>query len=194
MSESEIAVIFHSSTGTTRKMAEAVHAGAVSVQGVRGGLHEIRAADIADGRWKNDALLIQLDAADAIVLGCPTFMGGPSAQMKAFLDATLSRWYSRAWADKLCAAFTVSSTPSGDKLHTLTALAVTALQHGMIWVGVEQSPLNAQQPNRLGVYVGAAGQADYSTQPPGVQAPDLRTGESLGARVARLALRLRSND
>jgi NAD(P)H dehydrogenase (quinone) len=189
----EIAVVFHSSTGTTKRMAEAVHAGAVGVAGARGGLHELRAADIADGRWKNDALLTQLDTADAIVLGCPTFMGGPSAQMKAFLDATLSRWYSRAWADKLCAAFTVSSTPSGDKLQTLTALVVTAMQHGMIWVGVDQSPLNAEQLNRLSVYVGAAGQADYTTQPPGVRAPDLRTGELLGARVARLALRLRPN-
>jgi len=191
---SRVAVVFHSVTGTTKRLAEAVHAGAASVDGANATLHELRAVDIAEGRWKNDALLAQLDAVDAIVLGCPTFMGGPSAQMKAFLDATLSRWYSRAWADKLCAAFTVSSTPSGDKLQTLTALAVTALQHGMIWVGVEQSPLNAEQRNRLGVYVGAAGQADYSTQPPGVQAPDLRTGESLGARVAGLALRLHPND
>jgi NAD(P)H dehydrogenase (quinone) len=176
-------------------MAEAVYAGAAGVAGVAGAraaLHELRGSDIVDGRWKNDALLAELDATDAIVLGCPTFMGGPSAQMKAFLDATLSRWYSRAWADKLCAAFTVSSTPSGDKLQTLTALVVTAMQHGMIWVGVDQSPLNPQQLNRLSVYVGAAGQADYTTNPPGVQPPDLLTGELLGARVAKLAQRLRA--
>lgn len=190
---SEVAVVVHSATGTTRRMAEAVHAGAAAVPGTQAALYEIRGDHIADGRWKNDALLARLDAADAIVLGCPTFMGGPSAQMKAFLDATLSRWHARTWVDKLCAAFTVSSTPSGDKLQTLTALAVTAFQHGMIWVGVEQPPLNAQQLNRLAVYVGAAGQADYATQPPGVHAPDLRTGELLGARVAKLALRLRAS-
>ncbi len=57
----------------------------------------------------------------------------------------------------------------------------------MIWIGVDQLPLNAEQLNRLGVYVGAAGQADYSTQPPGVQAPDLQTGERLGVRVAKIA-------
>ena len=189
---SEVAVVFHSATGTTARMAETVRAGAASVAGVHAASHEIAPGDITDGRWQNDAVLARLDAADAIVLGCPTFMGGPSAQMKAFLDATLSRWYARAWADKLCAAFTVSSTPSGDKLETLLALAVTALQHGMIWVGVDQSPLDRAQPNRLGVYVGAAGQADYTATPPGVQAADLATGERLGARVARLALRLRA--
>ncbi|HEY8121854.1 MAG TPA: flavodoxin family protein [Myxococcota bacterium] len=189
---SEIAVVFHSATGTTRKLAEAVQAGAAGVAGAAATLHEIRPLDIVDGRWKNDALLSALDAADAIVFGCPTFMGGPSAQMKAFLDGTLPRWYARVWVGKLGAAFTVSSTPSGDKLQTLTAIAVTAMQHGMLWVGVEDSPLNAAQANRLGIYVGAAGQADYTTQPPGVQAADLRTGERLGERVAKLAQRLRA--
>jgi NAD(P)H dehydrogenase (quinone) len=174
-------------------MAEAVLAGAARFDGARAALHEIRGADIAEGRWKNDALLAQLDAADAIVFGCPTFMGGPSAQLKAFLDATLSRWYARAWANKLASAFTVSSTPSGDKLQTLTTISATAMQHGMLWVGVDQSPLNAEQLNRLGVYLGAAAQPDYSTQPPGVIASDLRTGEGLGERVAKLALRLRAH-
>jgi NAD(P)H dehydrogenase (quinone) len=188
----EIAVVYHSSTGTTRRLAEAVLAGAAGVAGTRAALHEIRAADIVEGRWTNDALLAQLDGADAIVFGCPTFMGGPSAQLKAFLDATVPRWYARAWVGKLASAFTVSSTPSGDKLQTLTSIAATAMQHGMLWVGVEDSPLNAAAPNRLGVYVGAAAQADYAAQPPGVLAADLRTGERLGARVARLAARLRA--
>jgi multimeric flavodoxin WrbA len=188
---SEVAVVFHSATGTTRKLAEAVHRGAARAGHAE--LHELATGDVAEGRFRNDALMARLDAADAIVFGCPTFMGGPSAQLKAFLDASLSRWYARTWAGKLAAAFTVSSTPSGDKLQTLTAIAVTAMQHGMIWVGVDQSPINAEQLNRLGVYVGCAGQADYATQPPGVQAPDLRTGEQLGERVAKLAARLRAS-
>ena len=190
---SEIAVVYHSTTGTTRKLAEAVRAGAASVTGARAALHEIRGAEIAEGRWKNDALLAALDAADAIVFGCPTFMGGPSAQLKAFLDASVSRWYSRAWAGKLAAAFTVSTTPSGDKLQTLDAIFVTAMQHGMLWVGLDQSPLNPKQLNRLGVYVGVAAQPDYASVPPGVIAADLQTGELLGERVAKLALRLRAS-
>ncbi len=76
---SEIAVVFHSATGTTARMAEAVSAGAARIAGTSAALHEIVPGEIADGRWRNDALLARLDAADAIVLGCPTFMGGPSA-------------------------------------------------------------------------------------------------------------------
>ena len=169
-----------------------MHAGASSVPGASASLHAIEGADIREGRFTNAALFAQLDAADAILFGSPTFMGGPSAQLKAFLDASVSRWVSRAWVNKLAAGFTVSATPSGDKLHTLTSLAVTALQLGMIWVGVEETTRDAQAPNRLSVYLGAAGQADYSTNPPGVAAADLLTGERLGARVAKLALRLRA--
>jgi NAD(P)H dehydrogenase (quinone) len=190
---SEIAVVYHSTTGTTKRLAQAVHAGASGVAGARASLHAIANEDMRDGRFSNNSLLAQLDAADAIIFGSPTFMGGPSAQLKALLDATVSRWVSRAWANKLAAAFTVSATPSGDKLHTLTSIAVTAMQLGMIWVGVEETSRDARAPNRLSVYMGAAGQADYSTNPPGVNAADLRTGELLGERVAKLALRLRAS-
>jgi NAD(P)H dehydrogenase (quinone) len=187
---SEIAVVYHSTTGTTKRLAQAVHAGASGVANARASLHAIAGEDIRDGRFTNTALLARLDAADAIIFGSPTFMGGPSAQLKAFLDATVSRWVTRAWANKLAAGFTVSATPSGDKLHTLTSIAVTAMQLGMIWVGVEETTRDPHASNRLSVYVGAAGQADYSTNPPGVVPADLLTGERLGARVAKLALRL----
>jgi NAD(P)H dehydrogenase (quinone) len=188
----EIAVVYHSTTGTTKRLAQAVHAGASGVAGARASLHAIAGEDIRDGRFSNNSLFAQLDLADAIIFGSPTFMGGPSAQLKAFLDATVSRWVTRAWANKLAAGFTVSATPSGDKLHTLTSIAVTAMQLGMIWVGVEETSRNASAPNRLSVYMGAAGQADYSMNPPGVVAADLRTGQLLGTRVAKLALRLRA--
>ena len=48
----------------------------------------------------------------AIVLGCPTFMGDVSGPMKAFIDATLDRWYPRVWSGKVAGGFTVSSTPA----------------------------------------------------------------------------------
>jgi NAD(P)H dehydrogenase (quinone) len=38
--------------------------------------------------------------------------------------------------DKLAAGFTVSDSPSGDKLGTLQYLFTLAMQHGMVWVGL----------------------------------------------------------
>ena len=47
-----------------------------------------------------------LDRADAIIFGSPTYMAGPSAAFKAFMDATSGRYAEQAWADKLAVGFT----------------------------------------------------------------------------------------
>jgi len=182
-----IGIVHHTSTGYTGILAAAVARGADSEAQSIVERVEIVGSDIAEGRYANDAAMETLDACDAIVFGAPTYMGAVSAQMKAFLDATLSRWYSRSWSGKIGAAFTVSSTPSGDKLNTLLDIFVCGMQHGMIWVGLDQLPIAPEQANRLGVYVGVAAQPDYQAEQPALLAGDAASGESLGMRVARFA-------
>ena len=48
--------------------------------------------DIVSGRLQNNKLLSVVDAADGVIFGSPTYMGGPAAQFKAFADATSDRW------------------------------------------------------------------------------------------------------
>jgi NAD(P)H dehydrogenase (quinone) len=114
-----VAVVYYSSQGHTHAIAEAVADGARRVTGTTVELHRLQDADIQNGRWKNDAVLAALAAADAIVFGTPTYMGGYSAQMKAFIDACGGVWYKQGWKDKLAAGFTHSQGLSGDKLNTL---------------------------------------------------------------------------
>ncbi len=185
-----VGIVFHSSTGYTRLLADAVAEGVVRTDGISVTSLEVKGGDIAEGRFANDELLAALDACDALIFGTPTYMGAVSAQMKAFMDACLSRWYERAWSGKIGAAFTVSSTPSGDKLNALYDLFVFGMQMGMIWVGQDESPLGGTGANRLGIYVGAAGQPDYEAKPPALMAGDAEGGSLLGARVAALAERL----
>ena len=83
----KVAVIFHSATGTTKKLAEAVAAGGRLVSGVDVVIAEIMGTDIVEGRFRNSALLAQLQDVDAMIFGSPTFMGCVSAQFKAFADA-----------------------------------------------------------------------------------------------------------
>ena len=60
-------VVYHSGYGHTQRMAEAIAEGAGAV------LCAIDAdGNLADEGW------IALDAADAIIFGSPTYMGGPS--------------------------------------------------------------------------------------------------------------------
>ena len=106
-----VAVGYHSDSGTTKLMAEGVHEGVASVAGVKAQLYVIERSEIIEGHFQNEALLDSLDAADAIIFGCPTFMGDVSGPMKAFLAATLQRWYALAWSGKVAAGFTISGTP-----------------------------------------------------------------------------------
>lgn len=186
-----VAVVHHSGFGHTAKLAEAVVRGAAAVEGVTA-----EGFDVGGGEHP----FAQLADADAIVFGCPTYMGSASAAFKAFMDASSRAAYlPRAWQDKVAAGFTNSGAHSGDKLATLVQLAVFAAQHGMVWVGLDVVPGNAiragspEDLNRVGSWLGAMGQSNYDASPEqGPSASDRRTAEALGRRVALAAARWRA--
>lgn len=184
-----VAVVYFSAQGHTHQLAEAVAAGARAVPGTTVELIRITADDLAGGRYKNPAAMATLAAADAIVFGTPTYMGGYAAQMKAFIDAASEAWFRLAWKDKVAAAFTHSSTPSGDKLNTLQGLWVNAMQHGMLWVspGVLPEGGGPGHVNRLGAYGGTMAQSDQGQEQ--VTDGDRKSAEQLGKRVAEVTAR-----
>jgi NAD(P)H dehydrogenase (quinone) len=165
-------------------MAEAVAKGASSVADVKVQTIAINGKDIVEGRYKNAAVLEQLDASDAIIFGSPTYMGGPSGQFKCFADATGERWYMGKWKNKIAAGFTVSSGPSGDKLSTLHYFFTLAMQQGMIWIGQSETPMNDKGINRLSSYSGVMAQAGQESPDVAPNDADKLTGEVFGKRVA----------
>ena len=184
-----ISIVYHSGSGHTTEMAEAVAKGAASVEEIKVNLLTIEGNQIVDGRWQNEIVMEQLNSSDAIIFGSPTYMGSVSAQFKAFADATSAVYFSRQWKDKLAAGFTVSGSPSGDKMNALMTMFILAAQQGMIWVGLGETPINDNGINRLGGYVGAMGQAMQETVDLAPNQEDKLTGEALGRRVAEMAKR-----
>ncbi len=182
--QARIVIAYHSGYGHTAKQAEAVAAGAEKVPDT-----EVRLVALSE---INDELWQQLAAADAIIFGTPTYMGGASAVFRTFAEATTGVWGDNlAWRDKIAAGFTNSGNMAGDKLHTLVDIALFAAQHGMIWVGLAEyggwntSQGSPEDINRLGSWLGAMSQSNNDESPevtPG--AADLRTAETLGRRVA----------
>jgi NAD(P)H dehydrogenase (quinone) len=71
----KIAVIYHSETGNTLKMAELVRDGCARVQGVESRIMSVDAVDPS-----------YLAEACAVLFGCPTYEGSCSWQMKKLLD------------------------------------------------------------------------------------------------------------
>jgi NAD(P)H dehydrogenase (quinone) len=171
-------------------MAIAVSDGAKSIAGVSVNLFAISGTDIDQGKYTNQDVLESIEGYDAVAFGAPTYMGGAAAQFKAFADATVGIWTEQKWKDKLAAGFTVSGTPSGDKLSTLQYLQAFAMQHGMIWVGLGEPPMQSNGINRLGSWSGAMAQ----TEGQGIShlgEKDLSTGHKLGSRVALWVRRTR---
>lgn len=187
----KIGIVYFTGGGATGLFAEAVARGAGVTLGAEVELHNIRGADISEGRWQNPATLEALTECRAIVFGTPTYMGGPAAQFKAFADATAFVWRARSWVGKLAAGFTQSGNPSGDKLNTLHYLTSLAGQHGMIWLNWDELPRQADGTNHLGSYTGLMGQnLALPGGGPQLGPSDILSAEKFGGYVARLAARM----
>ena len=181
----KVVVVYHSGFGHTARQAQAVAEGAASVAGAQVASLPV---EEAEARWS------ELDEADAIIFGAPTYMGSVSAPFKQFMDQSSRTWFRQGWKDKIAAGFTNSASWSGDKLNTLVQLAVFASQHGMIWTSLGLPPgfnSTTGKPtdlNRVGSYLGAMAQSnadqDAGTVPPPA---DLETARQLGRRVAHTA-------
>ncbi|MFN4281147.1 MAG: flavodoxin family protein [Alphaproteobacteria bacterium] len=181
----KVAVVYHSGYGHTKRQAEAVAEGAGSVAGAKVALIPVEEAE---------ARAEELNAADAIVFGAPTYMGGVSAQFKTFIDWTSKVWFVGGWKDKLAAGFTNSASLNGDKQNSLQQLATLAAQHQMLWVSLGVPPGNnsskgsPEDLNRLGASLGAMAQSNADEGPEkGPSDSDLRTAAHLGRRVAEFA-------
>jgi multimeric flavodoxin WrbA len=179
-----IAVIYHSVTGTTQQLAEAIAEGVNDTNTASALMLSISGKDIVDGRFVNHELLAQIDSVDGVAFGSPTYMGCVSAQFKAFADATGEIWCDQVWANKVAAGFTIGSNYSGDQLNTIQYLNTFANQHGMLWVGLDiPGGYDPQGRNRLGAQCGVIAQ----TTDTNVHETDLATARHLGKRVAGLA-------
>lgn len=182
-----VAVVYHSGFGHTATLAHAVASGAQDA----GAAVSIIAVDtMAESDW--DAL----DSTDAMIFGSATYMGNVSAGFQAFAEQTGRRCLNGSWRDKVAAGFTNSGAKSGDKLSTLSSLAIFAAQHHMHWVnlglgaGWNTSTSSEHDLNRLGFWLGAAASTDVDANPDQVHPSDVATCRHLGQRVTLVTRQL----
>lgn len=180
---SKVVVVYHSGYGHTQRMAQAV------AQGADAELLAIDAdGNLPEGGWET------LDAADAIIMGSPTYMGSVSWQFKKFADASSKPWFAQKWKDKIAAGFTNSAGMNGDKLATLNTMFTLAMQHGMIWVSQGLMPSNTKGAQRNDVnylvsYSGAIAQSPSDAGAQDMLPGDLETARLFGERVASVTAR-----
>ncbi|MDD5056960.1 MAG: flavodoxin family protein [Sideroxydans sp.] len=176
-----IIVVYHSGYGHTARLAEAVATGAGAVH-----IAINSEGNLTESEWA------ALDAADAIIMGSPTYMGMVSWQFKKFADASSKPWSGQKWKNKIAAGFTNSSTMNGDKLSSLHYLFTLAMQHGMIWAGTGMMPSNSKASQRndvnyVGSFCGAMSTTPSDASPAEMLPGDLETAKQFGQRVAEVA-------
>jgi len=126
-------VVYDSVSGNTEKMARAIGEGL----GDAGLDVQVKSVD--------DTRLDDLVAADAIVLGSPTYFSTMTAKMKAFVDRSVELWPGEPGKlkDKIGAAFTSCGGAEGGNETTLLMLIRAMLWHGMVIVGHQSGACGA---------------------------------------------------
>ena len=113
----QIAIVYHSETGNTERMAELVKEGCESVAGVEA---RCMSVDEADGDYIRDA--------KAVIFGCPTYEGSCSWQLKKFLDTEPP-----PLGGKLAGVFASQNWPGGGGASFAEMTVIAAcLVHGML--------------------------------------------------------------
>lgn len=168
-----ILVAYHSNTGHTKAMAEAVGTGAKQVEGVT-----VVVAHI--GNITTDMLL----KADAIILGSPVINGNVHPKVLAFI----SRWpfQNNPMRDKIGAAFTTAGGFSSGEEHVMHSILNAMLIHNMIVAG------GADWRSAFGASA-VVSEKPYLTEDKEGKVSEyfLEKGRSLGKRIAALALKLK---
>jgi NAD(P)H dehydrogenase (quinone) len=188
-----VAIVYHSGYGHTAVLADSI------AQGIADAGETPVLLKIENAAQDFDVILDAVSGADAVIFGAPTYMGDVSAPFKAFADASSKAFFTGGWKDKLAAGFTNSHSFAGDKGHALNSLSILAAQHGMNWInlGIPAPNLTAAERgpevlNRVGSFVGLAGQSDNAAPELSPPSGDRETARLLGLRVAQAARRWRA--
>ncbi len=191
-----IVVLYYSSGGNTRRMANQIARGVEQVdhcEALVRTVPAIRTHDDDRHMPEPDAApwLIgsELQAADGLIVGSPTRFGNMAAPLKAFFDRTSDLWLAGAMVDKPGAVFTSSSTQHGGQESTLLSMMLPLLHHGMLMVGLPYTEPALSQTTAGGSPYGAGHVAGSKDANP-LDRDEKTLCTALGKRVATIARQL----
>jgi NAD(P)H dehydrogenase (quinone) len=193
---SDILVLYYSRQGSTAALARQVCRGVETVTGMQARLRTVAplsatgpAPGIPD-EGPPYATHQDLIECGGLILGSPTRFGNMAAPLKYFLDGTSGLWVSGALADKPAAVFTSTQTLHGGQEATLISMMLPLLHHGMYVLGLPYTEQALTSTQSGGTPYGAshvAGLSGHGT----LSDAEADLARALGARVARLAARLK---
>ena len=191
-----ILVLYYSSYGHVRALAEAEVEGARSVPGVQVDLRRVPETVPLSVRQRAgfqtddtpEMAVEELPQYDAIILGTPTHFGTMAGAVKQFIDQAGGLWARNALTGKVGAVFTSTGSQHGGHEMTVLSTHVPLLHFGMVIVGMpytfkgqtRHDEIVGGSPYGAGTIAGA----DGSRQPTAI---DLAGARFQGRHVARVA-------
>jgi NAD(P)H dehydrogenase (quinone) len=117
----KVLIVYDSRSGNTEKMAKAVE------QGARGAGASVRLLMV------NEAHLSDLEWADGVIFGSPTYFGAMSARMKGFIDKSVGLFTKGKLQNKVGAAFTsADGTGTGAEMTALSLISALVQYEAII--------------------------------------------------------------
>lgn len=147
MTNKEILVLFYTTTGATKQLAQLIARGIESVDGMSARLRTVpkvstvceqTAPEIPDSGVPYVSLQ-DLNECVGLALGSPVRFGNMAASMKYFWDSTSGEWLSGALIGKPACVFTSSGSMHGGQESCLISMMLPLLHHGMCIVGLPYS-------------------------------------------------------
>jgi NAD(P)H dehydrogenase (quinone) len=193
----DILILYYSSNGSVRALAESVARGVASVEGMRARVRTVPrvspvtevAAPAVPPSGPPYAEERDLEECAGLALGSPTRFGNMAAPVKHFLDTLGSAWSRGTLAGKPAAVFTSTSSMHGGQEATLLTMMVPLLHHGMVLVGIPYTEPDLNTTKGGGTPYGASHVAGPVGDLP-VSEEEKRLAFALGKRLAAIAAKL----
>jgi len=131
-----------------------------------------------------------LEDCDGLIIGSPGYFGNMAAPLKYFFDQTSQYWLSGKLIGKPAGVFTSTSSLHGGQESVLLSMMLPLLHHGMLISGIPYSEAALNQTSTGATPYGASHMAGQQGNP--VSKDEISACQTLGKRIANLAVRLRS--
>jgi NAD(P)H dehydrogenase (quinone) len=193
----DILVLYYSSNGSVRALAESVARGVETVEGMRARVRTVPrvspvtevAAPAVPPAGPPYVEARDLEECAGLALGSPTRFGNMAAPVKHFLDTLGGEWTRGTLSGKPAAVFTSTSTMHGGQEATLLTMMVPLLHHGMVLVGIPYTEPDLSTTAGGGTPYGASHVAGPLGDRP-FSDEEKRLALALGRRLAAVARKL----
>lgn len=163
MSQPYVLVLYYSTNGSVKALAESIALG-IEKSGMEARLRTVPSvspdSEQTIERIPNEGDLYCTDqdlaGCSGLALGSPTRFGNMASALKHFIDGTSDLWMSGALIGKPAVVFTSSASMHGGQESTLLSMMTPLFHHGMMLLGIPYSEAALSETRSGGTPYGAS--------------------------------------